>query len=150
MNEKDPHDKAALITLLQTVLEEVRIRKGPFSTIARTLESALQSGTCEDLGVGRIAVEYFVRYGEQYTLEELCEKRAARRNRSDEDAKRVEELQKWVEELLKKVAERARFGESQVPDNSGLEEFHPLSGRKTRHLLAKAPRRKPPRRKPRK
>ena len=143
MKEKDPLEQA-VITVLQRVLEEVRIRKGPFSTIAVTLESALRSGTSEDLDLGGIAAECFVRDGEQHTLEELRIKRAARRKQHDEEAKRVEALRAWVEELQKKVAERARFGESHVPDNLGLEESHPLSGRRTRHLIAKVPRRKGP------
>ena len=47
MKEKDSLEQA-VITVLQRVLEEVRTRKGPFSAIAVTLESALQCRTIKE------------------------------------------------------------------------------------------------------
>ena len=149
-----------VIDVLQRHLTEVTRRKGPHSTIAKTLTAALRSGNDRDLSAGLFAYAHFDKYYEQLTLEVSRQRvRLARpptevlrsppatkedieRATAEAEQERKERKEKEERETLEKQKANSRkaFEESRLPDGLDFSRHDPRSASRKRHLLAKAPR----------
>ena len=149
--------REALIAILEGALAEVTRRKGPHSTITKTLEGALQSGTHDDLRAGEFAFNRFSWYYEEPTLED-SRKKVQEENETARklEAKQQEMIRKAkaqetkIKETEKEDSDRVKprlqdvFGDWVLSDGTDFSRHDPLSAGKRRHLIAKARRRKRP------
>ena len=145
-------------TLLGEQLEDLRRRKGPFSTIVQTLEAALRSGTVDDLRRGRVALDMWQQLGEERRLEDIprAKPKPLPSCVPPDSSRHEEQLRVWAQAFESKMAvPKKQFSEDfSSPSSEGTDFSKPdlLSTSKRRHLLAnrKRPKLRPkPRPKPR-
>ena len=145
----------ALIAHLEGTLPEMQRRKGPHSIIAKTIEGSLLSGTRDDLDAGELALNHFLKFYEQLTLDESRRRVQGENERATKlEAKRQAMNQKAAEQetrfkaIEKEESERPKtrqqdvFWDWHLSDGLDFSRHDPLSAGKRRHFVAKAPRSK--------
>lgn len=139
----------ALVAFLEGELEKIKVRKGPYSKLATTLEQALGSHLAEDLDAARFACGLFDRYGDEHTLPEAraMVRESNLRNAQYEAMKRARqqrenEKRRWAGDLANKVEERGKFRDVFVSEGIDFSRPDTLSTRRMRHVAASKPRKK--------